>query len=216
MSEAELSQMQKIATFARKYNIPVDYIFNVGLGRLEDLTEMNAVFNPRSINAFEPNVLNDLYAQIDNDGIPLNCKVHRLAVGAIDGEIKFYAGSGPTLLQGSIYKPKPDAKCINQGEFLLIQTKITRLDSFIQKCGILPNLLWIDAQGAEFDVLTGLGEHLANVPIIHTELYLEEDYEGSKLFDEVDLLLSENFELVDGNPFGGIFDNYIYINKRFL
>lgn len=217
-TESEVKQMLKILEIVEKFKIPkIKHIYNVGLGRLEDLTEMIEVFNPLSINAFEPNALNALYDRAKSE-IPPRCKIHKVAVCAVDGDIKFHAGKDSTLLQGSIYKPRPDAKCVNveTGEFIPIMVKAVRLDTFIGSGAKPPDLLWIDTQGSEFDVLMGMGKYLKDVPIIHTELYLEQDYEDSKLFDDVDILLDNNFELVDGNPFTGIFDNFIYVNKRFL
>lgn len=215
MSEltSEQKQMYKIIELTRRFNIKIPKnIYDVGLGRIEDIYEMLEIFNPESIRAFEPNLLNPLAGKIPN-----NCSIYRLAVCDKDGEVEFYAGEKTTLLQGSIYAPTPDATCINKDPFSVITIPCTRLDTFIEtRNEPVPDLLWIDAQGAEYDIISGLGKYLTNVSIIHAELFLKEEYKGIKLLDEVDLLQKDNFELVDGNPYGGVFDNYIYVNRRFL
>ena len=47
------------------------------------------------------------------------------------------------------------------------------------------DLLWMDIQGAELMALQGLGERLADVGVIHTEVEFVEIYEGQPLFADI-------------------------------
>jgi len=59
------------------------------------------------------------------------------------------------------------------------------------------DLLWLDTQGAEIKVLTGLKEKLAKVKVIHTEVNFMEIYAGQPLFEEVKAFLEKNgFEFI--------------------
>jgi FkbM family methyltransferase len=68
---------------------------------------------------------------------------------------------------------------------------------------------WVDVQGAEFEVILGMGNQIQYIKHIWME-YGESQYDGALSFDETKSLLnSKGFELVD------IIDNdIIFINKR--
>lgn len=182
-------------------------IYDIGLGDAGEIPELLSVFSPEKIICFEPNPHNVF-------DLPANVELHRLAVSDKDDVAQFYAGKGITTLQGSLFRPMESAQCINKGEFDILDVTTTRLDTFIEQGNPIPDLLWIDAQGGEYDILVGLGKYLDQVSVIHLELYLEPgEYENAPLFDVVDDFLKSRFELVRGNPYEGIFSNYIYVRK---
>ena len=67
----------------------------------------------------------------------------------------------------------------------------TRLDTWAQGAGVGEiDVLWMDVQGAELPALSGLGQLLSRVKIIHVEVLYKEMYVGASLFDAVDALLT--------------------------
>ena len=84
--------------------------------------------------------------------------------------------------------------------------------------------LKIDTQGFEPEVLDGLGDKLANVDVVLTELMFYDFYERSLSFSDIEkFLLKYNFTLYDishiaKNPMNGRTDwiDVIYVNNRIL
>ena len=69
---------------------------------------------------------------------------------------------------------------------------------FIEKyCLLIEHIdfMWMDTQGAERDVLKGIGSMIDKIDYIYTEYYDEEMYEGCPGLEEIKSLLP-GFELV--------------------
>ena len=104
------------------------------------------------------------------------------------------------------------------------KVKVIRLDDYIGS--IDPNLhidfLKIDTQGFEPEVLDSLGDKLANVDIVLTELMFFDFYQRSLSFSDIErYLLKYNFKIYDishisKNPMNGRTDwiDVIYVNDR--
>ena len=104
--------------------------------------------------------------------------------------------------------------------------EVIRLDDYVES--IDPSLhidfLKIDTQGFEPEVLDGLGDKLANVDVVLTELMFYDFYERSLSFSDIEkFLLKYNFTLYDishisKNPMNGRTDwiDVIYVNNRLL
>jgi FkbM family methyltransferase len=101
--------------------------------------------------------------------------------------------------------------------------KVARLDDYLNGLGVgRVNLMKIDTQGFESQVLEGLGERLADVDVVLTELMFYDYYERSLSFSDVErFLLPAGFHLYDishiaKNPMNGRTDwvDVIYVNKR--
>ena len=103
--------------------------------------------------------------------------------------------------------------------------KIVRLDDYIteKKVGKV-NILKIDTQGYEPEVLDGLGEILADIDLVITELMFYDFYERSLAFSDIEQhLLPAGFQLYDishisKNPMNGRTDwvDVIYVNNNTL
>ncbi len=100
-----------------------------------------------------------------------------------------------------------------------------RLDEYSQDIGLMHvDLLKIDTQGFEPEVLEGMGEMLANVDVVLTELMFYDYYERSLSFSDIEqYLLPAGFALYDinhisKNPMNGRTDwvDVIYVNKKLL
>lgn len=118
---------------------------------------------------------------------------YNLAIAEYDGEITFNCSSGyfhdyqrTSGLQhdysGSILKPKlhleyaPDVTFEKQ-----INIKCMTLDNFIASHHLQsPDFIWMDVQGAEFNVLKGGEKILREARGIYTEYSFDEMYEGQK------------------------------------
>jgi FkbM family methyltransferase len=112
-------------------------------------------------------------------------KVHNVGLWKDNGELKFYISSQPA--DSSLIEP------VAYDE--VITTKVCRLDSFIDtkiKC------LKLEAEGAEPEILEGLGDKLKLVEFITADLGYERGVEcESTLAPVTNFLLQNNFELVD-------------------
>ncbi len=101
-----------------------------------------------------------------------------------------------------------------------IQVQQITLHQFIQEHdNVIPDLLYIDVQGAEYKVLSGLSnEQLSKVKIIYTEVSLIEMYQGARLLADIKALLSDDFEFIGFRDMlnTGVHGDALFINKRFL
>ena len=122
--------------------------------------------------------------------------------------------------------PGASSMFIANGKYNAIETYIQdeinveciRLDDFCKNNNIeTVDVLWVDLQGAEYQAFLGFGNYLENVKIIHTELEMNPIYKGQSLFSDVHPFLSNlGFNLVKGNMSLAWFDNFIYINSRYI
>ena len=79
------------------------------------------------------------------------------------------------------------------------------------------DLVWLDVQGAELKVLTGMRNLLECVKLIHTEVCFKPVYIGQPLFKDIDAFLrSKNFLLVGFENISGWFGDANYINNKYL
>lgn len=83
--------------------------------------------------------------------------------------------------------------------------EMVRLDGFRYK----PDLLWIDANGNEYDVLVGAEETLKHTRFVYVECSDRELYEGQKTSADVAELLT-GFRLLGVYNHLGNFGNYLY------
>lgn len=112
-------------------------------------------------------------------------KVHNVGLWKDNGELKFYVSS-----QGA------DSSLIKPAEYdEVITTKVCRLDSLLDtkiKC------IKLEAEGAEPEILEGLGDKLKLVEYVTADLGYERGVEAeSTLAPVTNFLLQKNFELVD-------------------
>jgi FkbM family methyltransferase len=102
-----------------------------------------------------------------------------------------------------------------------IQEKITvnsiRLDDWLNSQKIPQvDLLCIDAQGATMNILKGLGNNLAGVKYIITELEHKVIYEGETLRDTVDQFLEANGFRMYVGKMNRFFGDYLYVRKDII
>ena len=104
-----------------------------------------------------------------------------------------------------------------------VQKEITvdsiRLDDWCKTHNVRPNLIWMDAQGAELDILRGAENSLRDIQAILTEVGLKSYYNGQSLKTEIDEYLANHgfFELESGYVQRHEFEaDTIYVNRNFI
>ena len=99
-----------------------------------------------------------------------------------------------------------------------ITVSATRLGTFLEEKHIPRiDLLWMDIQGAELMALTGLGDQICNVKVIHTELEFFEIYAGQPLFGEIKQFLNRHgFRLATFTALGPYSADAIFLNAEVI
>lgn len=202
-----------------------------------DANKVNSVFEIGSRDALDALMLSDYFQchvfAFECNPVGINRCVHSigdnpnvtlvpLAVWNKSGPLSFYAISTGNVGASSCFEFSPAAPnyqaILEEG---LIQTEIevngTRLDQFLEREEIEGiDLICMDAQGAAYEVLEGLGEYIHQVKYIITEIEAQAIYSGEKLFEEVDAyLLNKGFER-GSSPLSPncLFGDVLYINKN--
>lgn len=136
--------------------------------------------------------------------------IHKVAVGAASGRAAFHPSSGAH--PGPDGRPLPDGWDYS-GSLLRphnhlhrypsvtfgdpIEIDMVSIDDWIAGRGIdMVDLVWIDAQGAEGEILRGMRAMLQRVRLIYTEFSDEEMYEGQPTLAAL-LALAPGFEVVE-------------------
>ncbi len=102
----------------------------------------------------------------------------------------------------------------------LIDLEVHTLDDVIDRHGLrVPDLLFLDVQGAEYRILSSLSPQLrASIKVIYTECSKEEVYRGAGLLEDIQRFLSPDFiylgfaPLVRNSPTHG---NAIFVHRHY-
>ena len=167
-------------------------IMDIGSNDGEEILEFLELYPSCKVYAIEadPECFKRLQNRFETDS---RVKCFNLAIADINGTINFNCSSGFANKEqrrtntnhdysGSILKPKLHLKIHPNIKFeKKIIVNCMTLDSFIVSHNLLaPDFMWIDVQGAEYNVLRGGKETLNNTKAIYTEYSLKELYEGQK------------------------------------
>jgi FkbM family methyltransferase len=126
-------------------------------------------------------------------------------------------GEGVGRYSGSIHTPVDQASMYPGILFdQTVEAEGRSLDSFCNEHSINHiDFIWMDTQGAEREVLSGMKESLDNIDWIYTEYYNQEMYKEQIYLDGIIEMLSEKFDLIATFPFldqdGG---DALFKNKR--
>jgi FkbM family methyltransferase len=209
----------------------VKTILDIGSWHLNQSLEFMHIFPNAKVYAFEPNPVSANLCREKAASLPYphsgRVSVIEVALTNVTGEITFYPldttrtnstnhGMSSTLklkdgMDGSWHNDKWVQK--------EIQVKADTLDSWCEKNGVIPDLLWVDVQGAEYTLYDGARNTIKNhVKAILTEVGIVPYYEGHTVKPDIDRLLKNelgmeevesSFEMAD--PYEA---NTIYINKE--
>lgn len=204
----------------------VKNIIDVGAAHGYESINLARAFKNANIWAFEPTPEHYAYA-IDNfaqqpDNIKSRIRITAHALNNVAGPIKFYP-LDETQSRGNNTGMASKFKLMNPSVFpheLSIQKEITvdavTLDNFITSSGVKPEIIWMDAQGAELDILKGAAKALETVKVIMTEAALKPYYHGHTLKVDIDAYLARyGFkELVSARKTGHEYEvDAIYIKQ---
>lgn len=175
-------------------------ILDIGAAHGYESKNLARVFTNARVHAFEPTVEHyqhclRLFASLANP-IRSRISIVPMAANDRDGPMTFY----PVDTQRSVGNNTGMAskfKLIDPNVFrheLSVQKEVvvpaTRLDTWCQANGVQPDIIWMDAQGAELDILKGAGQFLANARVIMTEAAIKPYYHGHTLKVDIDAYLA--------------------------
>lgn len=230
---------EKTLKFLIQTEAPV--ILDVGANVGATIDEFRAWWPGACIHAFEPQAeCFDSLEQRKNKNGTGNLVINHCAVGKTNtSDVPFYSHDISSGISGfnKINLQSLDSIYLNQlqksgenalksyGEIINHERRVEviRLEDYLNNARIKQvHLLKIDTQGHEPEVLEGLGEKLASVDVVVTELMFYDYYERSLSFSDIErFLLPAGFQLYDishiaKNPMNGRTDwvDVIYVNKR--
>jgi FkbM family methyltransferase len=117
--------------------------------------------------------------------------LYEMAVGAISGEADFYPSVGRAerdwTASGSLHRPTGHLEVHPSISFgSPIKIRSVRLDEWCRQRNIKRvDFIWMDVQGAEFDVFAGAKESLAMARFLYTEYSIQSLYENQPSLKQV-------------------------------
>jgi FkbM family methyltransferase len=182
--------------FARLLStMDIGAICDVGSMNGADALVFSAAAPGSSVYAFEPNPLNFRLMQANRAFHERNIQLVPLAATNYDGEAEFflveaeYSQLDPRRGMSSLHRR--EGEC---APATVVRVRTTRLDSFLaDKCPPgCPLALWIDAEGAAYEVIEGLSGVIAQVQLLHVEVETSPCIGArQRLYPEVKSLLAE-------------------------
>lgn len=203
-------------------------ILDIGSRDCYQSEEFRTWFPESKIFAFEANP--EQFSLCEKISKNNNINFIKKAVGDKNCTTKFFVtNSNPGA--SSLLKINPkNPRSSSWGFKKEYDVEMIRIDTWSKENNLLPDLLWIDVQGAEEMVLKGCGEILQNVKAIAVELGSNTNngmYINGPTGEEVDnFLTSKGFLEIEHNPEKTSEINYdvntgyeydaIYVNKKWL
>jgi len=211
-NEFDLDEIHKCV--GKKNPIIIDIGTNDG-GEIVDFLQQYPESTVYAVEA-DPEPFKRLQKRFSGDN---RVKCFNMAIADTNGRISFNCSSGflteeqkRTNVQhdysGSILAPKLHLELAPGVKFeKKIDVTCMTLDSFLESHDLdMPDFIWMDVQGAEFNVFKGGTKTLKNVKAIYTEYGLVEYYEGQKnLWFIADFLKQFGFRLKTRFPCDALF-----------
>jgi len=170
--------------------------------------------DPRAVRRFKESIGNNK-----------NVTLHEVALSDKQGTIQFHQSDGQLKSSekleegwdqsGSILEPKEHKELFPWCKFeSTIEVMTNTLDSFVSEQKIdRIDFVWMDVQGAEFQVLTGAQKTLSKVRYLYTEYSDTELYKGQKDLLSLNKLLKD-FKIDHRFHNDVLFSNKIYIPSK--
>lgn len=156
----------------------------------------NPVFKKQKIQAF-----NEIVSNVNGTQY-----FHMVKMSEIGGTDQHLRGMSSTLLR------KEDTEAVEH-----IELKSVRLDTKINRMGTFDNIaLWIDVEGATYEVLESLSGVRQQVNLIHAEVETKTVWKGQKLKHEVEQLAADMGYVVIGHGRNEIQHDIILMNRSYL
>lgn len=160
----------------------VRMIVELGAHKMVQTLELAACFPNAQVIAFEcaPKMLQECYRQ---SMLCDRVMVVPLSVAHRNGFVKFYVTDAYDGGASSVFRFNPKHPVVAAGNHaqVPITVPMVRLDNWCGLMGIKEiDILWMDIQGAESFALIGLGDMLSSIKAIHSEVLLQEYYNGQR------------------------------------
>ena len=204
------SKFQKIKDLL-KINNPI--IIEIGAHYGEDTLRFLETFPNAKIHCFEPDDRNiNIFNQMVNDD---RVVLYQLALSNQNGKARFYKSF--TKYESNILPDKYDFIALDEYQNNLLHNsgssslksgypnclseeyyvQTIRFDDWYNSNSIGSiDFMWIDVQGAEYEVIDGMGSTIQNISYIWME-YGEDEYDGALGREQtINLLKSKGFKLV--------------------
>jgi len=174
------------------------------------------------IVAFEANSKNVRSMREDRGILKDRIEIQHKAVWNRNGDLTFYvenisAGGGiEDIRHGISSTRKRDENSLGNRK---ITVESVRLDTFMQNLDVSPEsvALWIDVEGAAYEVLEGIEQIREKVKIIHVEVETKEFWKGQRLKTDVeDLIKSMGFIILARGRFEEQHDLVLINSRTFL
>jgi len=215
MINSEIEVDEKFLNLAKKLVQPI--ICDIGS---RDATEGLYLFHEldsKKLHVFEPNP--EAIAKCkENIKKENNVILNEFGLSDKKGEIEFYpidsqSSERKDIGLSSLYKINPAyTKRRGSIEQKSIKIQVTTLDEYFMDKE-MPNILWVDVEGAELKVFEGGKNVLKNVELIQVEVGFREMHIGKPLFWEIDDFLKQNDFLFYGFIEFSKIKGWMYINK---
>jgi FkbM family methyltransferase len=196
MMAERLSHLENIIDFNEVKNI-----IDVGAAHGYESKNLARVFTNARVWAFEPTDEHyqhclEHFASLDED-LRSRISIENLALNDIDGAIKFYPVDTAKSI-GNNTGMASKFRLIDPNVFrheLSIQREVTvgavSLNTWCARHNVIPDMIWMDAQGAELDILRGASDILDSAKVILTEAALKPYYHGHTLKVDMDRYLAQ-------------------------
>lgn len=168
-------------------------VLDLGAHDGSDSEELALLFPGGHVWAFEAQ--SDLYGKLRRrlENYPNATAIHA-AVNDTNGVVTFHQSSGGSFGSGSILVPTGH---LDSHPTVVFQSRdrelvpALSLKSFLSEAEVPKvDLIWMDLQGAELLALRGLGNFLANVSVIYTEVSSIPLYKGASTYAQLQSFLS--------------------------
>lgn len=177
-------------------------LYQIGAHRAQELHAMRKAFPTLSnLVLFDPSPRVRMHLQNLASASP-DIRFFPMAISAVSCRAPFYLTNNDQMSSSLLPMKEhldlfPEVKVTETIEVLC-----SPLDNIILEAGLqLPDMLFLDVQGAEYDILESLSDRvLEHVKIIYTEVSKVEVYEGAKMLDDIIKLLCPRFEFRGYEP----------------
>lgn len=167
----EFMKTHQFVGILKRFGIDPKTIFDVGSFDGKQAVELAEAFPDAEVLAFEPVPENVQRCLLNTIEIP-KITLLPVAVGLVNGKVKFNQSLGNNKECGSLLKP--NGKYWEPMPMKEIEVDCIRLDCV----PLVPDVIWMDAQGTELDVLRSLGDILGRLKAFWAEVTYRAYYEG--------------------------------------
>ncbi len=164
-------------------------VYDIGAHNGSWTKGIQPLFPDAKFIAFEPNR--------EHQELLQDISSHFILLGNKSEIVPYYTNAIGCTSGNSIYLEK--TIYFNPQTAFIQMLPLVRLDEYIQKQNLpIPDFIKLDVQGAELDVLQGLGDYLKSVKYIVAETSLHRYNEGAPLIEDIiTFLKNESFEIID-------------------